>query len=186
MRKWSVSVNAPTIQPAPTTAPSKASPASIFVLAPTGVLKLGLKVFRKFSHKLSHQPSFNLFTACFDCPNAFCNCRNYEENFDYINCRNDYELVYKKCMYDCDHNDPVCYATCNREYDQNVENCPCRSNCPNGCPCPDYECSETTPEVSTTSSATSTSTSTTTSTTTVMQSNTTVLVLSSYSGWQPA
>ena len=121
----------------------------------------------------------NLYTACNDCPSEFCTCRNFEENSDYIDCMDDYDLIYKKCMIDCDHNDPLCYATCNREYDENIENCPCKSNCPNGCPCPQYDCAETEPVTTTTSTLMSTSTAS--------QRNNTVLVLNSYGGtWKPA
>ena len=29
---------------------------------------------------------------------------------------------------------------CTRDYAEGIENCPCNSNCPNGCPCPDFVC----------------------------------------------
>ena len=38
------------------------------------------------------------------------------------------------------NNDPQCLSTCNREYVQNLAQCPCQEGCPDGCPCPDYEC----------------------------------------------
>ena len=142
----------------------------------------------KFFHFLIFQTlrSIDPRTGCENCPNDFCSCHNYEENPDYIGCEREYELVYWKCVYDCGHNDNLCYAACNREYDQSIENCPCKSECPNGCPCPDYECPQTTPEVTTATSTTSTSTtSTTMSTSTASVSNTTVLVLSSYNQWKP-
>ena len=37
-------------------------------------------------------------------------------------------------------NDPQCLSTCNRQYVQSLAQCPCQEGCPNGCPCPDYEC----------------------------------------------
>ena len=36
--------------------------------------------------------------------------------------------------------DNVCVQQCNREYEENRVNCPCQENCPEGCPCPAYEC----------------------------------------------
>ena len=35
-------------------------------------------------------------------------------------------------------------------------NCPCKSNCPDGCPCPNYECGSTTTTTPTTTTATTT------------------------------
>ena len=134
----------------------------------------------KFLNSLNHSK------ACENCPNDFCSCLDYEENPDYISCVNQYSLIYWKCINDCGSNNNPCYADCNREYDANVENCPCKSGCPNGCPCLNYECPDTTPEVTTATSTTSTSTRTSTTTTTPMQSNSTVLVLNSFDGWQPA
>lgn len=34
----------------------------------------------------------------------------------------------------------TCIGACNRDYDTMIESCPCMSNCPSGCPCPDYKC----------------------------------------------
>ena len=124
--------------------------------------------------------AFYPITACENCPNDFCSCENYEENEDYISCVDHYDLIYRNCMYNCDHNDNLCYSACNREFDENIENCPCKPNCPNGCPCPNYECPETTTDVTTTTLTTTPST-----TTSVEQSNNTVLVLSTYSGVKP-
>ena len=31
------------------------------------------------------------------------------------------------CIIDCDHDDMTCLGDCVREYDQNIENCPCKS-----------------------------------------------------------
>ena len=41
---------------------------------------------------------------------------------------------------------------CSREYDENKTVCPCQAGCPNGCPCPDYQCpaESTTTEMDTT------------------------------------
>ena len=37
---------------------------------------------------------------------------------------------YKSCRYECEI-----------EFNERVEKCPCMVGCPNGCPCPDYQCS---------------------------------------------
>ena len=40
----------------------------------------------------------------------------------------------------CEVGDEACFQNCAREYDKNLENCPCQEKCPTGCPCPDYQC----------------------------------------------
>ena len=84
-----------------------------------------------------------------NCPNGcencgFCACYEIESNQDFINCRNDLEESYITCLAECSH-DPVCMSDCLRIYDQSLEKCPCGEECPNGCPCEGYECTETTP-----------------------------------------
>ena len=34
----------------------------------------------------------------------------------------------------------MCVGVCSRDYQHKKEQCPCQSGCPDGCPCPDYEC----------------------------------------------
>ena len=34
----------------------------------------------------------------------------------------------------------ACISDCSRVFDEALEKCPCHDGCPNGCPCPDYEC----------------------------------------------
>ena len=36
--------------------------------------------------------------------------------------------------------DVECLSSCVRELSDNTDNCPCQTNCPNGCPCINYEC----------------------------------------------
>ena len=43
------------------------------------------------------------------------------------------------CVNSC-NNDSICSAVCNRQYDENIKNCPCNEGCPLGCPCPIYLC----------------------------------------------
>ena len=45
------------------------------------------------------------------------------------------------CYDTCDGpDDSICMSTCLRQYDQTMNNCPCNGGCPNGCPCPTYQC----------------------------------------------
>ena len=55
-----------------------------------------------------------------------------------------YGRFYNLCVYSCTNGDLVCNGNCFREYTANLEQCPCRSGCPNGCPGDVYECPETT------------------------------------------
>ena len=73
-----------------------------------------------------------------------------------------------KCIVRCQIGDNTCFGKCKREYDENLQNCPCQERCPLGCPCPNYQCPETTtgPITTTTTIATTTSTTATTQTTT--------------------
>ena len=54
--------------------------------------------------------------------------------------------------------DDQCETQVMESYQNKKLNCPCMSNCPDGCPCPSYECGATT----TTTASTTTTTTTTT------------------------
>ena len=71
--------------------------------------------------------------------------------------------MYTACIIACGTADFLCLGDCARDFDLNVLDCPCRKNCPNGCPCDSYECPQTTTE--------------TTLTTTTVAPYTTVLIL---------
>ena len=56
-------------------------------------------------------------------------------------------------------------SECTRVYNEQQIDCPCHANCPNGCPCPNYECkwhdeNETTPAPTTTTTELITTTTT--------------------------
>ena len=38
-------------------------------------------------------------------------------------------------------------SKCNTDFLENFENCPCESGCPNGCPCPNYDCPSVNPTI---------------------------------------
>ena len=80
-------------------------------------------------------------------------CRNIETNPDFLRCEEEFEQVYTECTASCGIGEYLCISTCVREYEYNMDTCPCKSDCPHGCPCPGYECqSTTTPEENLTSS----------------------------------
>ena len=96
-----------------------------------------------------------------DCPTEFCTCRDVENDPDFIACENQMKAEYIACVDLCQPGDYPCLALCNREYDEKLKNCPCKENCPLGCPCPDYTCdASTTQATTTTAMAPSTATST--------------------------
>ena len=143
----------------------------------------------------------NCPSGCQNCTTAFCSCRDYESNPDYITCSDQYELLYTRCLLGtvysnylkqhlfwhsdktthkgCPHQDIDCLAQCSRDYDENIENCPCRANCPTGCPCPGFQCSSTTTQI------TNTTTTQLTTTTTPGKPKTAVLILHSKPGNVP-
>ena len=98
--------------------------------------------------------------SCLGC--AFCTCYDYESNSDFLKCRDELELEYLSCLYNCNH-DTLCMSTCHRSYDDNIEHCPCKPGCPSGCPCPNYNGCIIFTTTTTTTSTTTTTTSTTTS-----------------------
>ena len=79
-------------------------------------------------------------SGCEDCPSPFCTCQDFQSNPDYIACKNKFEDIYARCLNQCTSNDFECIATCTRDFDRNLLDCPCRQNCPNGCPCDNYKC----------------------------------------------
>ena len=51
-----------------------------------------------------------------------------------------FNLVYNRCIINCPPGDVECFSVCSREYQSQLEMCPCESGCPQGCPCPEYQC----------------------------------------------
>ena len=88
--------------------------------------------------------------GCRQCPDSpYCVCSAEETIEDKAKCINEFEQVYRQCGINCNH-DTTCISQCGREYNQNILTCPCTEGCPQGCPCPEYECSITSTEQPTT------------------------------------
>ena len=111
----------------------------------------------------------NCPNGCYNCDTIFCNCMTGILPPSYDICEEFYSEVYTKCLTSCQPSDLFCLATCGREYETNLETCPCQIKCPNGCPCPEYNC----PNINGT-----TTPITTTAQTTLVDVKTSVLVLS--------
>ena len=79
-----------------------------------------------------------------------CQCIDLEMNGDYVDCEIAASDAYGACIFDCDKTDSSCLTDCSRQYAEQIERCPCQSSCPNGCPCPEYQCTTTTTELVTT------------------------------------
>ena len=100
---------------------------------------------------------------------GFLQMHHYESSPDFLTCQKHIEDIYSACIVSCDPGDFGCIAACTRDLDHNLLNCPCGVNCPNGCSCDDYECLQTTTDITT---ATPTITTTMTSSTSVLILNT--------------
>ena len=67
-------------------------------------------------------------------------CGNPDFNQDFRFCMDVAWYQLEECVASCTVDDPTCNADCSREYYDFHEKCPCRSKCPRGCPCPEYDC----------------------------------------------
>ena len=83
--------------------------------------------------RLTLQITWTLVNAALD------KCVNPESNKDFVACKSYYTGVYTDCLFDC-ADDPSCTSNCLRLFDENMTECPCAPNCPDGCPCPVYTC----------------------------------------------
>ena len=90
-----------------------------------------------------------------------------------------YTNIYYECIFVCPPGDFDCLGVCARVYNENRNTCPCQSGCPNGCPCPDYQCPsiESTTTGVTTITTLATTTTTSPSTTTPVLPRNSVLIL---------
>ena len=88
--------------------------------------------------------------GCSGCESPYCVCYGDSEDEEKKECLDKLDQVYVSCLVNCEH-EVVCVSKCVREYNEGVLECPCNEGCPQGCPCPNYECStETTTEPTTT------------------------------------
>ena len=71
-----------------------------------------------------------------------CVCGVPEENPDFIKCFEDVTSLFEECFLGCQNQD--CLLGCKSIYESNLNQCPCQPGCPDGCPCPRYNCPETT------------------------------------------
>lgn len=62
------------------------------------------------------------------------------------------EDEYAACTLACSIGDLLCVGQCSRQFNENLELCPCQSQCPHGCPCPEFECLVTTTSAASTTS----------------------------------
>ena len=55
-------------------------------------------------------------------------CYDFQSNEEYIECEAEYDLIYSSCILSCPNADLVCIAACSRDYNNNIENCPCKES----------------------------------------------------------
>ena len=70
------------------------------------------------------------------------NFSDVENDPNFAACENQALDEYYACLGECVPPGPECLSNCNRIYDENFNNCPCQQNCPDGCPCPNFECTD--------------------------------------------
>ena len=93
------------------------------------------------------------------------------------------DIRQSECIQLCEIGENTCGQNCDEEYTINLKNCPCRENCPLGCPCPNYQC----PVMAAVATTTTASTTTTAISpkTTEANLNTWILVLNTFSSNVP-
>ena len=57
-----------------------------------------------------------------------------------VQCNSGVSTDFVSCLSSCAPDNTTCSIECNRHYNEQVNECPCNGGCPNGCPCPVYEC----------------------------------------------
>ena len=67
----------------------------------------------------------NCPAGCHECDSKYCNCIDGENNPDFKICREKVEAEFSQCLVACS-SDAVCMSRCVREFDENMENCPCK------------------------------------------------------------
>ena len=88
----------------------------------------------------------NCFLGC-PCPeeNEFCipevelECEE-EFEFEFNQCHDDMQQDMFDCVALCDNHDHDCEINCFIQFDDDLEKCPCMTQCENGCPCEFFDC----------------------------------------------
>ena len=65
-------------------------------------------------------------SGCDVCTSSFCVCSEPDEDPDYIVCAGQAESVYVGCLAGCPPGDTVCVASCSRNYNIMIDQCPCQ------------------------------------------------------------
>jgi len=81
--------------------------------------------------------------GCNGCNNRICTCDDSILNDDpaYSRCLLEAEEALGDCiLHNCDEGDDECLATCEEKFEIQYHDCPCQLNCPNGCPCRNFDC----------------------------------------------
>ena len=82
----------------------------------------------------------NYYCPCYDgcplgcqgCSSKLCTCRDIENDPNFVACDNYQREVYIGCIDICMPGDFECLSDCNRDYEENLKDCPCNENCPSG------------------------------------------------------
>jgi len=100
---------------------------------------------REFLTCVDNCPCFiNCYEGCpCDYGSEYCGTECIEANQkDYDKCESDASDLLDACQADCDISDRDCNFHCLDLFYNELDQCPCMSGCPDGCPCPGFECEE--------------------------------------------
>merc|ERR1719394_671364 len=78
--------------------------------------------------------------GCSGCENPTCSSCNDATNDNNLDaCLSKNGKTLGQCIVEC-QNDSGCKSACVTNFENEYANCPCQENCPNGCPCDNYQC----------------------------------------------
>jgi len=99
---------------------------------------------RKFDDCLNECPCYaKCFEGCDNCQNPVCDqsCSDPDNSTASLQCKHFVNMRYKECANTCDiDGTSECFDNCESSRAENMANCPCMQNCPNGCPCENWAC----------------------------------------------
>ena len=74
----------------------------------------------------------------------FSQCDDIDANDDWHKCEDRLSLELGKCFEGCG-TDSSCLIQCTKDFEIALNDCPCMEGCPDGCPCPNWDCDAAVP-----------------------------------------
>ena len=73
-------------------------------------------------------------------------CDDIDANDDWHRCEDGLQIELGECFEGCG-TDSLCLIDCSSDFEIALKDCPCMENCPDGCPCPNWDCDVQVPGV---------------------------------------